>query len=98
MPAEMAERLALFDEGLNGRLNDENTILNRRHDDLTYTRPPMAEIAEQMGSGINPAYGCRHQKASEIWPFLAVFGGDVTSGFEHCIQILFECNTNVTPK
>lgn len=94
----MAERLALFDEGLNGRLNDENTILNRRHDDLTYTRPPMAEIAEQMGSGINPAYGCRHQKASEIWPFLAVFGDDVTLRFEHRVQITAGSNTKVTLK
>lgn len=68
MPAEMAERLALFDEGL----NDENTILNRRHDDLTYTRPPMAEIAEQMGSGINPAYGAdikKPPKFGRFWPF-----------------------------
>lgn len=88
----------MFDEGLNGRLNAENTILDRLHDDLTYTRLSMVEIAAQTTFGTNPTYACRHQKASEIWPFLTVSGGDVTSGVEHRVQILFECNMKVTLK
>ena len=90
--------LALFGEGLNGRLNDKNTILDRRHDGLTCTRLPMVEIAAQTTFGTNLTDACRHQKASEIWPFLTVFGGDVTSGVEHCVQISFECNTKVILK
>lgn len=36
--------------------------------------------------------------AFENWPFLTVFGGDVTSAVERRVQFLFECNTKVTPK
>ncbi|WP_278996665.1 hypothetical protein [Alistipes finegoldii] len=94
----MAERSNNVCEDLNGHLNDKNTIPDRRHDSLSYTRPPMAEIAAQTAFGTNLTYTCRHQKASEIWPFLAVFGGDVTSGVKRRVQILFECNTKVTLK
>lgn len=40
-----------------------------------------------------------HKKiAAEIWPFLTVFGGDVTSRFEYLVQIKAECNKEVTSK
>lgn len=88
----------MFNEGLNGHLNDKNTILDRLHDGLTYTRLSMAEIAAQTAFGANPTYDAGIKKTSEIWPFLTVFGGDVTSEFEHRVQISFECNTKVTLK
>ncbi len=88
----------MFGEGLNGRLNDKNTILDRRHDGLTYTRLSMAEIAAQTAFGANPTYDAGIKKTSEFWPFLTVFGGDVTSGVEHLVQISFECNTKVMLK
>jgi hypothetical protein len=65
---------------------------------LTYTRLPMTEIAAQTAYNANPTYDADIKKASEIWSFLTAFGGDVTLGFEHRVQILFECNTKVTSK
>jgi len=36
--------------------------------------------------------------AAGIWPFLTIFGGDVTLRLEHRIQMVAESNTNVTLK
>lgn len=59
----------MFNEGLNGRLNDENTILDRLHDGLTYTRQPMAEIAAQTASDANPTYDVDIKKPPKFGRF-----------------------------
>jgi hypothetical protein len=59
----------LFNEGLNGRLNDENTILDRLHDGLTYTRLPMAEIAAQTAFDANPTYDADIKKPPKFGRF-----------------------------
>lgn len=62
----------MFDEDLNGHLNDKNTIPDRRHDSLSYTRPPMAEIATQTAFGTNLTYIAdikKPPKFGRFWPF-----------------------------